>query len=333
MKRLIAFTLAVLLMATATGCQSDDNCEIPITTSATEDSCETTHTDQDSLTVPPAKPVIYLYPETQQQVTVKLDLEGELTCTYPAYQNGWTVTADPDGTLTDNKGLQYNYLYWEGITENRFDFSQGWCIKGEHTAAFLEYALEKLGLNRREANEFIVYWLPQMEQNPYNLICFQQEAYTELARLDITPEPDTLIRVFMTWQASDVYINLPEQVLTAQERTGFTAVEWGGARLPDFHGCDTDTPQYTVTIAPSQYTAYLVNELKDTYAAGEEVTIQLATITEHYYILTVNGEPQSMDMASSDLMYTYFRFTMPSEDVRIEIRMKAADLPVWSENT
>lgn len=226
MKRFIAITLALLLIAAAAGCSRDDGCETP-TTSKRE--------NQDSLTVPPAKPVIYLYPETQQKVTVKLDLEGELTCTYPAYQEGWTVTADPGGTLTDDKGLQYNYLYWEGITENRFSTSYGWCIKGEHTAAFLEYALAKLGLTRREANEFIVYWLPQMEQNPYNLICFQQQTYTDLAKLEITPEPDTLIRVFMTWQASDNYVNLPEQTLTAPERTGFTAVEWGGARLPDFH--------------------------------------------------------------------------------------------------
>ena len=70
-----------------------------------------------------------------------------------------------------------------------------------------------------------------MEQNPYNLICFQQEAYTDLAALEITPAPDTLIRVFMTWQSSDNYVNLEKQSLTAPERCGFTVVEWGGAEL------------------------------------------------------------------------------------------------------
>lgn len=30
-----------------------------------------------------AKPVIYLYPESIQEVSVKLDYSGELTCTYP----------------------------------------------------------------------------------------------------------------------------------------------------------------------------------------------------------------------------------------------------------
>ena len=55
-----------------------------------------------------AKPVIYLYPKEVTDVTVQLDYDGQLTCTYPAYENGWTVTAAPDGTLTDANGQTYN---------------------------------------------------------------------------------------------------------------------------------------------------------------------------------------------------------------------------------
>ncbi len=40
-----------------------------------------------------AKPVIYLYPEEKLEVTVKLDYAGTLTCTYPAYNGEWNVTA------------------------------------------------------------------------------------------------------------------------------------------------------------------------------------------------------------------------------------------------
>ena len=40
------------------------------------------------------KPVIYLYPEQEQEVSVRLDYDGELTCTYPEYKDGWTVTAN-----------------------------------------------------------------------------------------------------------------------------------------------------------------------------------------------------------------------------------------------
>lgn len=174
------------------------------------------------------KPVIYLYPETETAVAVKLLLNGQLTCTYPAYKDGWQVTASPDGTLTDSRGQTYNYLYWEGIVDTDWDMTEGFCVKGEDTAAFLEDALEKLGLTRKEANEFIVYWLPQMEQNPYNIISFQTTTYTDAAQLDITPAPDTVIRVFMTFKAADGMIRLLPQKLTAPERTGFTVVEWGG---------------------------------------------------------------------------------------------------------
>lgn len=69
------------------------------------------------------------------------------------------------------------------------------------------------------------------------------------------------------------------------------------------------------------------NKLKHTYTAGEEVTVKLATMTEHYYVLYVNGVEQDMDRASSDLTFTYFTFTMPSEDVLIEIEDRWVDIP------
>ena len=177
------------------------------------------------------KPILYLYPEETTKVTVKLELLGELTCTYPAYDDGWTVTAAPDGTLIDEKGQTYNYLYWEGETTPWYDMPEGFCIAGSDTAVFLEDALAQLGLTRKEANEFIVYWLPQMDQNPYNLIAFQQETYTEAAKLTVTPTPDSVLRVFMTWKPLEKPVNIPAQTLPAFERHGFTVVEWGGAEI------------------------------------------------------------------------------------------------------
>ncbi len=178
------------------------------------------------------KPVIYLYPEQEEEVSVRLDYDGKLTCTYPEYDNGWHVTAAPDGRITDENGQEYNYLYWEGETEQEYDFSEGFCVAGEDTAEFLEDALDRLGLTRREANEFIVYWLPRMEQNEYNLISFQSEAYTDHARLSIQPEPDTVIRVFMAYKPVENEQEIPEQTLAAPERSGFAVVEWGGCELP-----------------------------------------------------------------------------------------------------
>ncbi|MBE6927511.1 MAG: hypothetical protein E7467_03325 [Ruminococcaceae bacterium] len=177
------------------------------------------------------KPVIYLYPEKESEVTVKLDYNGKLTCTYPEYRDGWSVTAQPDGTLTDASGQTYNYLYWEGQGPAEYDFSKGFCVKGEDTAAFLESALAQLGLTRKEANEFIVFWLPMMQNNPYNIITFQTDRYTETAPLTITPAPNTLLRVYMAWYGSEEAIEIPTQELTAPERSGFTVVEWGGTQI------------------------------------------------------------------------------------------------------
>lgn len=177
------------------------------------------------------KPVIYLYPEVETEVSVNLDFDGTLTTTYPEYKGGWKVTAMPDGTLFDESGKEYYCLYWEGISETEYDFSKGFCIPGDETMEFLEETLPELGLSPKEANEFIIYWLPRMENNEYNLISFQDEAYTDSAKLEIIPKPDTLIRVFMAWKSIDEAIEIEPQELSAPERAGFVAAEWGGAEI------------------------------------------------------------------------------------------------------
>ena len=177
------------------------------------------------------KPVIYLYPEEATEVSVKLDVAGEMLCTYPAYADGWQVTAHPDGTLIDREGKTYSCLFWEAESTAGFDMTRGFCIKGSDTAAFLEESLTALGLNARERNEFIIYWLPQMENNPYNLISFQQKDYTDQAKLEITPTPDSLLRVFMAWQPLKQAVDIEPQELASFDREGFTVVEWGGTKI------------------------------------------------------------------------------------------------------
>lgn len=175
------------------------------------------------------KPVIYLYPEKETEVSVKVgNADLELTCTYPAYNDGWKVTAAPDGALSAD-GKTYRYLYWEGEGAANWDFTEGFCVAVKDTAAFLEDSLAKLGLNQKEANEFIVYWLPRMQENAYNLVSFQKENYDAAAPLTVEPAPDTLIRVFMVYKPLGEAVAVKPQELSAPERRGFTVVEWGGS--------------------------------------------------------------------------------------------------------
>ena len=214
MKRFVVFLLVLLMVLAAVGCR--ERRTLP------EDFPEEAIT---------AKPVIYLYPEEEMEVFVKLDYAGELTSTYPAYENGWTVTAQPDGTLTDETGREYYCLFWEGVSDTAYDFSEGFVVPGGETAEFLENSLAQLGLTEKEANEFIIYWLSKMEHNAYNLISFQSEAYTENAELSITPAPDSILRVFMAWRPLTEPVETEPQTFESFERTGFTVVEWGGAEI------------------------------------------------------------------------------------------------------
>lgn len=165
------------------------------------------------------KPVIYLYPQETTNVEVKLDFNGELIATYPNYNNGWSVTAEPDGTLTNQTdGREYSYLFWEGLYDHNWDLSTGFVVRGKDTIAFLQEKLAKLGLTPREYNEFIVYWYPLMKDNPYNLIHFAGKEYTDAAPLTITPTPDSLPRVFMVYKPVTEKIEIPEQSLASFER-------------------------------------------------------------------------------------------------------------------
>ena len=177
-----------------------------------------------------AKPVIYLYPEEETQVSVEVQFAegGGFTCTYPEYGEGWSVTAMPDGTLYDKDGNEYYCLYWEGDGYADFDMSKGFCVKGGDTAEFLREKLLGIGLTAREVNEFIIYWLPIMEDNKYNVITFHIDDYTDSVPMTVTPAPDTAIRVFMTFAASEEYVEIQPQTLPSYERNGFTVVEWGG---------------------------------------------------------------------------------------------------------
>jgi len=221
MKKLILVFTALIILSVVTAGSADNSGKIVNKGYQSNQSNSCVH-----------KPAIYLYPTEKTEIEVALDLNGKLDCTYPQYNNGWKVMAYPDGKIVnDTDGKEYSYLYWEGTVNIQFDFSKGFVIKGIDTAAFLQEKLAYLGLTPKEYNEFIVYWLPQMQNNAYNLIAFQGDAYTNAAKLNITPKPDSLLRVFMAYKPLDKPITLPEQTLSAFERKGFTVVEWGGSEV------------------------------------------------------------------------------------------------------
>lgn len=92
--------------------------------------------------------------------------------------------------------------------------------------------MQILGLNEREIEEFIIYWLPILQKNEYNYIRFaSSEETNKNMPLNVEPNPDTTIRVLMTYKGLKEPIDIKEQKLVTPNREGFTVVEWGGTEI------------------------------------------------------------------------------------------------------
>ena len=171
------------------------------------------------------------YPEHDMDVSIKLGKPELLTTTYPKYNNEWNVYAKTNGDLIINDRLYYG-LYWEGLNNINNSFNDGYVVYKDDLIPFLEDKLRILGLNDREANEFIIYWLPILEQNEYNLIRFESiDIINEQMPLIINPKPDSIIRVLMEYKKVDKDYIIKEQELITPSRNGFTVVEWGGTLI------------------------------------------------------------------------------------------------------
>lgn len=64
------------------------------------------------------------------------------------------------------------------------------------------------------------------------------------------------------------------------------------------------------------------------YKCGDEVTIRLETITEHYYKVFADGVEISQNDEKTNMEYTYFIFTMPNHDVDLIIEDHDVDIPL-----
>jgi hypothetical protein len=177
---------------------------------------------------------IFLYPPKETPVTAKLRYQGDLRELYPpldAALDVWNLIVYPDGRILNRpEQREYSFLYWDGdVLGPTADFSTGFVVSAEKLRPFLRKSLTRLGLNSREVNDFLINWWGPMKDNAYNLIHFvAQEDYPEAPEVEIIPEPDTVIKVFMIYRPLTKPIKIAPQTLTAPARNGFTVVEHGG---------------------------------------------------------------------------------------------------------
>ena len=177
------------------------------------------------------KPVIYLYPENPMDISVQVNLkESKFSTVYPKFnkENIWNGHAKPNGDITI-LDKTYPYLFWEAESYISQNMNKGFIVKSEDAENFLEEKLKILGLNNKESTDFITYWLPLLLRNKLSLCSFQTQEFFNNIELNVTPKPDSVIRVFLSIKKLDHFINIEEQKLEPFERKGFTVVEWGGS--------------------------------------------------------------------------------------------------------
>lgn len=208
-----------------------------------------------------AKPVIYLYPEKPTEVSVKFTSQIRLDTTIPSYADGWKVLAFPNGKLFDLQSEktncsalpssfgteyalaaclmgQYPYLYWTGqsVEKEYPQASGGWVVNRGNLAIFFDGKLQEVGLNQNERTDMESYWLAKMLEKKfaYYRVSFLTTAQmNQLAPMSITPNPDSVYRIFLDWQGINdptSFATLPPQNLPKIDRKGFSVVEWGGLK-------------------------------------------------------------------------------------------------------
>ncbi|MCK5491363.1 MAG: hypothetical protein KAI67_05995 [Candidatus Pacebacteria bacterium] len=177
-----------------------------------------------------AKPVIYLYPEKASEISVKVEPKGGMSYSDPDYNNGWIVKSDSFSNLTDlSSGKSYPYLFWEGRGGIYEQPQKGFTVAKENVHNFLVEKLGKLGLNEKEIADFVEFWEPKMNEAPYYFVTFLgNREMNQIAPLDITPKPDTVIRVLMDFSPLNEKVDFEGFEIKTPERKGFTIVEWGG---------------------------------------------------------------------------------------------------------
>lgn len=175
------------------------------------------------------KPVVYLYPTKNTPVSVAVGADVRISePTYPS--GGWqNVLATPSGKLT-YKGSSYDSLYWEGYGHGQYpNITAGSVVAKKDAVSTIRSQLKQQGLNNTEIDDFMEFWQPRLPDTPYVRLSWLSTAQLNtLAPLQISPKPQSVIRVFLDFEGLDRPISLPTQTLTTPKRQGFTVVEWGG---------------------------------------------------------------------------------------------------------
>ena len=173
------------------------------------------------------KPNIYLYPRKKCKLDVSLDFPqgGEVVKSIPDYPGEWkNIKVQPSGVINNF----YNYLFYEAALPDKWQVDEGWSVKTDDLEIFFRENMIEYGFNAKEINDFILYWIPRLKNHPcYNIYPQYTEKVDELVTLNISIEPESIMRMFYVIEGSDEISYIPAPGIPEFNAEGFVAREWG----------------------------------------------------------------------------------------------------------
>jgi hypothetical protein len=139
-------------------------------------------------------------------------------------------------SAVSRKPLVESYLYYEAAVKNvSVPHDTGWIKVFSELPVFFADILPKLGLNEKESEDFLDYWLPklQTEGNRWYITLIDQEEVNRVEPVAFSIQPDNFLRVRFYFENIDhkpFQINPLPYTLNSEPspRSGFTVIDWGG---------------------------------------------------------------------------------------------------------
>lgn len=148
-----------------------------------------------------------------------------MTASFPTYEDGWHVTAEPSGVIDG----QYEYLFYESSQPDYGQYERGWVVAREDLEEFFRENMTRTGFQGREIEDFVAYWVPRLSEHPYYALYPQyNEQIDQATELEFSVRPDNLLRlIYVVRGLENGTLTLLEPVLPPFTRSGFVAAEWG----------------------------------------------------------------------------------------------------------
>lgn len=180
------------------------------------------------------KPNIYVYSDSEKQISVQFEHPELLTKTIPEYGTGWFVTTAEDtlaeSCLTDSEGRKYDYLFYESVSSKTlFQTTEGYLIHADRREEEFRNILSDMGFNEQEINDFCEFWTDKLEDNvDYVMYPQNTDIVNNAMPITINPQPEKVERIWFLFE-EDYGQPFEEPDPYVLDRDGkYTVIEWGG---------------------------------------------------------------------------------------------------------